>query len=136
MGVMLAFEAFGGRPVFAGRFFVVRAICDGFLEAFWSVPDFALEARLRAVLPLGRPDAGFPDFLRVFGGIRLPFVAFAGSLTIIAAGFCVHQNPVGGWANLTSAGYGDKRIYLVFGTGWAVGNTANLSIGCDTAETG
>ena len=88
---MTAFGAFAERAVFAAAFLGARVTFEVFLEAFLAVfldvLDFAFEIRLTALLTFDRPNAGFPGFLRVFLDIRLPFVAFCGSLTVIAAGF-------------------------------------------------
>jgi hypothetical protein len=80
-------------------FITLATFLEGFLAVFFAAPDLVF-GLVFDFLPLAffavdRADAGFADFLRVFLDIRLPFVAFSGSLTVIAAAYL--PAPESGW---------------------------------------
>ena len=77
---------------------------------FADFADCAREAALR-----GDAFGGFlGDFLRVFLDIRLPFVAFGGSIMGLLR---VMSSKAGagsfGWANLVTAGYGGRKFDVI-----------------------
>jgi hypothetical protein len=92
----------------------LRAFLAAFLAAFLGACRPVVPALLLPVVadfaPAGRPDAGLEDFLRDFLDIRLPFVAFGGSIIGVLRSCPANQFRVGGWASLTASGYGYKDI--------------------------
>jgi len=96
-GFLVTLAAFAGFPVvlpaLAGRVLVCGAFAD-----------FAEAARgALAVAALGDFSG---DFLRVFLDIRLPFVAFGGSISSIAGLALANRNHAVCWANLMASEYG------------------------------
>jgi hypothetical protein len=92
-----------GLTVFLAGFLAVlltlagRAFVCGFFDGFSA----GVRAALRAV--------GSADFLRVFLDIRLPFVAFGGSIKGIAGLASARWNQAARWASLMAPEYGYKE---------------------------
>ena len=127
------------RPVADGRFSSSRLCCglldragpgfNGFegpyamlrrqlsrLSELWSCPTCS-PVFVRGVLadvtdraPGRLAEAGLGDFLRVFLDIRLPFVAFGGSIMGIAGLVLANWNQAGRWASLMAPEYGYKEF--------------------------
>jgi hypothetical protein len=80
------------------------------LRGFVVFTDCLREAAFRAA---GFGDAledFFGDFLRVFLDIRLPFVAFGGSIIDVAGLIPEGRNQAGCWASLMASEYGYKEL--------------------------
>jgi hypothetical protein len=58
----------------------------------------------------GRLDEVLGDFLRDFLDIRLPFVAFGGSIITVLRTCIGVPDSSDGWASLTASGYGYKKF--------------------------
>jgi hypothetical protein len=80
-------------PAFAGPAFVGCVFAD-----FTAAAGAALR------------DAGLGDFLRVFLDIRLPFVAFGGSIMDTASLLPAGRNQAVCWASLMASEYGYKEF--------------------------
>jgi hypothetical protein len=97
IGFLVTLAAFAGfpaafpavLPALAGRVFVCSAF-DDFAEAAQG----------------GLATAALGDFLRVFLDIRLPFVAFGGSISSIAGLALANRNHAVCWASLMASEYG------------------------------
>src|SRR5262249_19392885 len=83
----------------ADLFVAIRALrgTDGFADR----ADLALAGLREGVLG---------DFLRVFLGIRLPFVAFSGSTVVQGRFYPWTGVEAQGWANLMRSEYGQKEL--------------------------
>ena len=93
------------------------ALCDGLPVRFFDTiaafrPAFAvpvLEA-FDDFAALGCLDEGLGDFLRDFLDIRLPFVAFGGSIIGYCEPLVACRIRADGWASLTASEYGYKEF--------------------------
>jgi len=97
IGFLVSLAAFAG---FLVAFPAVLAALAGRVFVCGAFADFAEAARgALAAVALG-------DFLRVFLDIRLPFVAFGGSISSIAGLALANRNHAVCWASLMASEYG------------------------------
>jgi hypothetical protein len=94
------------------------AVCDGpevaFLAGLLSAARLVLAPRVFAAFDdfarAGRRGEVLEDFLRNFVDIRLPFVAFGGSIIRVLRSCSATRNRPGGWASLMAPEYGYKEF--------------------------
>ncbi|WP_423958733.1 hypothetical protein [Bradyrhizobium sp.] len=87
------------------------AVCDGSEVAFLA--DLLAAARLvfaAAFARTGRRGAALEELLRDFVDIRLPFVAFGGSIIRLLRSCPANRNRPGGCASLVAPEYGYKEF--------------------------